>query len=53
MSKKYKKVSTTLNNIEHFLTLASTITGCIWISAFASLIGIPIKIREEKEKEAW
>ena len=42
MSKKYKKVCTTLNYIEHFLILASTITGCISISTF--LIGIPIGI---------
>ena len=38
MSKKHKKVCTTLNYIEHFLILASTITGCVSISAFASLI---------------
>ena len=44
MSKKYKKVSTTLNYIEHFLILASKITGCISISAFASLLAIPIGI---------
>ena len=44
MSKKHKKVCTTLNYIEHFLILASTITGCVSISAFASLIGIPIGI---------
>ena len=44
MSKKHKKVCTTLNYIEHFLILASTITGCISISAFASLLGIPIGI---------
>ena len=29
ISRKYKKVCTTLNDIEHFLILASTITGCI------------------------
>ena len=29
---------------EHFLILASTITGCISISDFASLVGIPIGI---------
>ena len=40
--KKHKKVCTTLNYIEHFPTLGSTITGCISISAFASLIGISI-----------
>ena len=39
MSRKHKKVSTTLNYIEHFLILASTFTGCISISAFASLLG--------------
>ena len=44
MNKKHKKVCTTLNYIEHFLILAYTITGCISISAFASLIDIPIGI---------
>ena len=44
MSKKDKKVCTTLTFIEHFLILASTITGCVSISASASLIGIPIGI---------
>ena len=43
MSRKLK-VCTTLNYIEHFLFLASRITECIWISAFASLIGIPMEI---------
>ena len=44
MSRKHKMVCTTLNYIEQFLISASTITGCISISAFASLIGIPIGI---------
>ena len=44
MSKKHKKVCTTLNYIEHFLILESTITGCVSISFFVSLIGIPIGI---------
>ena len=44
MSKQHKKVCTTLSYIEHFLVLASTITACISISAFASLLGIPIGI---------
>ena len=44
MSRKHKKVCTTLNYVENFLILASAITGCISISAFASLIGIPIGI---------
>ena len=44
MSKKHKKLCTTLNYIEHLFMLASTITGCISISDFVSLIGIPIGI---------
>ena len=44
MSKKHKIVCTTVNYIEQFLILASKITGCVSISAFASLIGIPIGI---------
>ena len=44
MSKNHKKVCTTLNYIELFLILDSTITRCISISAFASLVGIPIGI---------
>ena len=43
MSKKHKKVCTTLNYIECFFVLAFTITGCISISNFASLIGIPLR----------
>ena len=35
MSKKHKKVCTTLNYIEHFLILAFALTGCVSISAFA------------------
>ena len=41
---RHNKVCTTLNCIEHVLILASTITGCISISAFAFLLGIPIGI---------
>ena len=42
LSKKHKKVCTTLNYIEHFLILASAIAGCN--SLFTSLIGIPVGI---------
>ena len=42
MSKNHIKVCTTLNYIEHLFILGSTITGCISISAFVSLVGIPI-----------
>ena len=44
MSRKHKKVCTTLNYIEHFFVLASTITVCISTCAFASLFGMPIGI---------
>ena len=44
MSRKHEKVCTTLNNIEHFLILPSTITGYLSISAFSSLLDIPIRI---------
>ena len=44
MNKKYKRACTILNHIEHLLILASTVTGCIPISAFPSLIGIPVGI---------
>ena len=43
MSKKHKMICTTLNYIEHFLVVASTITGYVSISAFASLIGITMQ----------
>ena len=42
ISKKYKKVYTILNYIEHLLILASVVIGCVSISAFASLVGILI-----------
>ena len=45
VSKKHKKVCTTLNYTGHIFNLASTITGCISISVFASLIGVPIGIK--------
>ena len=44
MSRKHEKVYKILSCIEHFLILASAITGCISISAFASLLGISIVI---------
>ena len=44
MSKKLQKFCVTLNHIAYLLILSSTITGCISISAFASLAGIPIGI---------
>ena len=47
ISKKHKKVCTTLTHITHFIfstTIASTITGCTSISVFVSLLGVPIRI---------
>ena len=44
MSRKHKKVYTSLNYFKHFLILASSITGCISISSFTSLFGIPIGV---------
>ena len=44
MSRKHKKVYTTLNFIEHFLILAFITTICISISTFASFIGILVGI---------
>ena len=46
ISRKHKKICTSLNYTEHFLILASTVTGCISISAFASLLDIPIEIMD-------
>ena len=44
MCKKHKKVCRLLNYIEDSLIAISTITGCVSISAFASLVGVPIGI---------
>ena len=44
ISKKHKKSCTTLDYIEHFLVLASSIIESISISAFASTIVITIGI---------
>ena len=41
-SQKHQKDCWNLNYFEHILILASTITVCVPISAFASLAGIPI-----------
>ena len=44
MSEKHENVCAALNYIEHWLILASTVTGCVSISTFISLVGIPIGI---------
>ena len=48
MSKKRAKVCTILNCIKHFPILGSTITGCVSIPGFASLVGIPIGIKSSE-----
>ena len=45
MSRKHKMVCVSLNYIEDVFILVSRITGCISISAFASLVGVSIGIR--------
>ena len=44
MSKKHEKVNRVLIYIDHSLIVISTISGCVSISAFASLFGISIGI---------
>ena len=44
MSKKHKKSCKVLNYIDHLLIVISAITGCVSISSFASLVGVPIGI---------
>ena len=49
ISKKHKKVGKILNYTEHLLILASTATGSVPISAFASLVGISVGIASSAE----
>ena len=44
MSEKYKKACKYLNYIEQLLVLASTITGCVSIYVFVSLVCVPVGI---------
>ena len=44
MSETYKKTYKYLNYVEHLLILVSTVTGCVSISAFASLVCVPVGI---------
>ena len=45
MGEKCKKTCKYLNYAEHLLILASTITGCASISAFVSLVSVPVGIK--------
>ena len=44
MYKEHKKVCDILNYIKHLLILASTVTGCGFLSDFTCLVGIPVGI---------
>ena len=44
MVDKYKKTCRYLNYVEHLLILISTITGCVSIYAFGSLVDILVGI---------
>ena len=44
MSEKYKKACKYLNYVEKLLILVSTVTGCIGISEFTSLVCVPVGI---------
>ena len=44
ISKEPKEVCRVLNYFEHLLILVFTVTGCVSISVFASLVGIPVVI---------
>ena len=48
MSKKHKNVYRVLNYLEHLFISNSTVIGCVSISAFASLFGIPIGITSSR-----
>ena len=45
MSKNYKQFCRVFNYINNLLIVISAITGCVSISAFASLLGMPIGIK--------
>ena len=44
MSEKYKKICKYVNYVEHQLILVSTVTACISVSPFASLVCVPVGI---------
>ena len=44
MSEKYKQTCNYFNYVEKLLVLVSAVTGCVSISAFTSLVGVPVGI---------
>ena len=45
MSEKHKKTCKYLNYVEHLLVLVSTVTACVSILAFVSLVSVHVSIR--------
>ena len=48
--KSKKKNCKYLNDVEHLLILASTVTGCISIAVFTSLVAVPVGITSSPVK---
>ena len=44
MSEKYIKTCKYSNYVDHLPILASTVTGCVSISSFASLVCVPVGV---------
>ena len=42
MREKHKKVCRSLNYVEYFLVFVSAVSGCVPISAFVSLVIVPV-----------
>ena len=49
MNEKHKKTRKYLNFVEQLLILVSTVTGCVSISASASLVAVPLGITGSAE----
>ena len=47
--KSIKRTCKYSNYVERFLILVSTVPGCVSISAFASLVCVPVGIRSSEE----
>ena len=50
MSEKHKNVCRVLNYFEHFLAFVSAVSGCVSVSAFASLVGVFGSIASSAER---
>ena len=49
MSENHKNFCIASNYVEHLFILASALTECVYISALASLVGIPIGIKSSEK----